>query len=231
MVTIIACTMRPAFMENLFRNYARQKHVNKEMIVILNRDDMNLEVWRNKAKEYSNVRVYKVPQSYKLGKCLNFAIKRAKYDVIAKFDDDDYYAPHYLIESVEAMKRTHADIVGKSASFIYFEESKSLMVLRPRDENRFTKHMKGGTLVFKKRVWDRIKFSQSRVSGSDAQFLRMSRKAGFKLYTVSRYNYVCIRRRDISSHTQKTSTAKYMKKCKFICHTDHYIRRIRKKMV
>lgn len=45
------------------------------------------------AKKLRNIHVYRAPQHHSLGACLNHAVKKAKYSYIAKFDDDDYYAP------------------------------------------------------------------------------------------------------------------------------------------
>ena len=61
MVSIIACTMRSSYMDNIFDNYERQTVKNKEMIIILNRDDMDFRKWRRRARKYHNVKVHKVP--------------------------------------------------------------------------------------------------------------------------------------------------------------------------
>lgn len=118
--------MRPYYMENIFNNYDRQEYEDKQLIVILNRDDMDIQQWRAKAREYKNVKIYRVSEKHRLGKCLNYGIRKAKYDVLAKFDDDDYYAPHYLTEAMEALSNKRVSVVGKYTSFVYFEEKTRL---------------------------------------------------------------------------------------------------------
>jgi len=223
MLSIICCTMRPTFMQNIFDNYERQSFENKEMLIILNRDDMDITLWREKAKHYKNVTVYKVPQKYMLGKCLNYGIARAKYDILAKFDDDDYYSPYYLQEGMNALKRTKSAIVGKHTSFVYFKDKKTLMQFRERGEDRYRRHLKGGTLLFHRQAWESVHFDEKRASASDADFLRRCKRSGFKIFSTSKYNYVCIRRKDTESHTQKTTTRNYMDKCKFIARTSDFI--------
>jgi len=49
----------------------------------------------------------------------NWLCERAQSPVIAQFDDDDYYAPHYLATMVERLKRHGADITKLSAWFVY----------------------------------------------------------------------------------------------------------------
>ncbi|MCM3782124.1 glycosyltransferase family 2 protein [Neobacillus mesonae] len=222
MASIIACTIRSECMDNIFSNYERQEWPNKEMIIILNKNSMSLKKWRKKAKEYDNVRVYKLPERYNLGKCLNWAIARAKGTFIAKFDDDDYYGPHYMKESLIALKAKKAPIIGKRSTYLYFEENKALMEYRAGNEFKEGRRIKGGTLFFRKSVWKHVKFPEETVGGSDAKWLRACDEAGYKVYAVSKENYVCIRRKNLQSHTQKKPPENYMKQCKHIAYTDDY---------
>lgn len=222
MVSIIMCTMRPSFMENIFDNYERQDLEEKQLIIILNRDDMDIALWRNKAKGYKNVCVYQIPEKFHLGTCLNYGIEKADDDIIAKFDDDDYYAPCYLNEAVNALSERSASIIGKSTSFIYFEAQKALMIFRNGNERKYRRHVKGGSLVFRKAVWDKVKFPEHIEAQSDVHFIRNCSREGFKVYSVSKYNYVCVRREDTSSHTQRKSTEEYMAQCKLVCLTDDF---------
>jgi len=192
------------------------------MILILNRDDLDIDEWKKQAKKYDNVFVYRVPEKHQLGKCLNVGIMRAKYDIIAKFDDDDYYAPDYLTEATDKLSG-RISVTGKHTSFVYFEETGALMLYRRGGENKYRERVKGGTLVFRRSVWIDIPFDERRVHGCDVDFLRRCKRKGYRTYSVSKYNYVCVRRADISSHTQKTNTKTYMDRCKLICHTDNFI--------
>lgn len=230
MVSIIACTMRPSCMDNVFANYERQTVQKKEMIIVLNRDDMSLAKWRRRAKKYKNVRVFKVPQKHFLGKCLNYAISRAKYGIVAKFDDDDYYGPDYLKESLIALKKRKAPIVGKRTAYLFFEAKKALMLFRKGYEGKRVNKVKGGTIVFRKAVWKRVKFPENRRAGSDARFLLNCNKKGYKVYSVSRANYVCIRRANSHSHTQRRSTGSYMKRCKLVKRTKKFVRYITRRI-
>ncbi|RKD24597.1 hypothetical protein BEP19_09475 [Ammoniphilus oxalaticus] len=83
MVSIICCTMRQHFMENAFRNYESQDYREKELIIILNRDDMDRSVWEARARRSSNVTVFQLPESMTLGECLNFGVEQAKYPYVA----------------------------------------------------------------------------------------------------------------------------------------------------
>lgn len=224
MVTIIACTMRSSYMDNVFANYDRQLWKNKEMIIVLNKDDMDIDLWTEKAQQYpeDEVRVYKLPQKYTLGKCLNFAIDKAKEGIITKFDDDDYYGPKYLRESVSALKKGKANIIGKHTAYLYFEEKKALMVFRAGGEKKYQRSIKGGTLLFDKSVWRKVKFPEHKKVGTDAGWTGRCRRRGFKIYSVSKKHYVCVRRKNMGSHTQKKSTKRYMSQCKLVRRTKDF---------
>lgn len=204
--------MRPDFKQNLFDNFFRQDFTEKEMIIILNNDSMCLNEWEIETAEYNNIHVYKLPQEITLGECLNFGISKSNYDIIAKFDDDDLYSSVYLTEAYQAMKANRADIVGKCTSYIYFEEFKELRIFRYGNENTFNRLLKGGTLVFKKSVWINIKFKKI-VESSDSHFLKAAYLKKYKIYSCSKDNYLCIRRKDIKTHTQKLDANEYRRRC------------------
>jgi Glycosyltransferases, probably involved in cell wall biogenesis len=224
MVSIITCTMRNSYMNNVFQNYVNQKVENKELIVVLNHDGMDLDKWRREAAKYKNVSVYQVPEKYNLGKCLNYGIERANHKIIAKFDDDNYYAPHYLKEAMDTLgKNRKISVVGKHTAYVYFERKKALMLFRRGGENQYNRRIKGGSLVFRKKVWRKIKFNERKTHTIDVDFLNRCRRRHYKIYSVSKYNYVCIRRANFKSHTQKISTKDYMKKCKLVSYTKNFV--------
>ncbi len=98
----------------------------KELIIILNKDDMDIEMWKERSKGNENVSIYQLPEEKTLGECLNFGIEKARYNIVAKFDDDDYYSPYYLTEAMQIFLTTDAQVVGKGKAFMYFEKEKLL---------------------------------------------------------------------------------------------------------
>lgn len=223
MVSVICCSIREQFMDNVFRNYDNQTMEQRELIIVLNDNGMDIARWRARAASSKNVTVYKMPQ-FTLGECLNFGISKSTYKIIAKFDDDDYYAPKYLAQQVKCLKRKGADMVCKRSVFMYFEEMKILAIhLADIKGKRFidrNRGIKGSTLVFRKKIWDRIKF-QSISVGEDTMFLRQCLKERFKIFVTDRYNYVCVRRNE-NDHTWKSNNVRLMKKSKILYETENY---------
>ncbi|MBS4194931.1 glycosyltransferase [Lederbergia citri] len=224
MVSLIACTIRDNMMNNIFENFERQKWEKKELIIILNKDDMEIEKWQKRSKCYENVSIYQLSEEKTLGDCLNFGIEMAQYDIVAKFDDDDYYSPYYLTEAMEIFTTTNAQLVGKGISFMYFEKDNLLTLRILGSENKAGKSgLKGGTLIFRKEIYPKIKFPSIKGSGEDSKFVVMCKRNNVKIHTTSRYNYVYIRRANNNFHTYKRSNKTLKQKSQIIGKISDYI--------
>lgn len=221
-ISVITCTNKPRFLSNMLRNYRRQTWANKEWIIVVNKDRVDLSRYRKMAGQHKNVRIYQLPSGYTLGHCLNYASARAKHRYIAKMDDDEYYAPKYLASMMRAFQRSKADVVGKRAYFIHLS-GKGMLIQRFYAQNRFVPILAGGTLVYKKSVWRKVRFS-NRSLGEDVQFCHSCRRNGYKLYAANRYNFCALRRKRPNSHTWKKSDQEFLahKETKVIARTNNY---------
>ncbi|MGG1658479.1 glycosyltransferase family 2 protein [Brevibacillus sp. NRS-1366] len=207
--SIITCTNRHGYIHNIFRNYQNQIGVNKELIIVLNRNSLSKQLYKRYAKRFSNVRVYQLPERVSLGACLNFAVKKARYSVVAKFDDDDYYAPLYARDALRTLAKSKAAVVGKSTFFTYFKGLHLLILRHPYRENRTARMVIGGTICFRKSVFKRAQFP-NRSLGEDGGFLWRYKKKGLRVYSGNRYHYCYIRRQNPNSHTWKPSSSKLL---------------------
>lgn len=221
-VSVITCTNKSEYVDSIFANYDRQQYEDKELIIILNSDGLNLEEWREKAKSYPDVTVYQVDETEPLGVCLNYGIEKAKFDYISKFDDDDYYGPAFLEDLMNAFEYTDADIVGKCASYIYFENGNTLALYGESREHSYTDLVLGPTMIVKREVFDRVPWPTDRRQGSDSEFLRRSVKNGFKIYSADRFNYVYMRRSSSGLHTWQVRDEEQLANCRTVCHTKDY---------
>ncbi|MBD2867427.1 glycosyltransferase family 2 protein [Paenibacillus arenilitoris] len=205
-VTVVTSTFRQSLIQNVFHNYVRQAWRKKELIVVINKDDISINKYRDWARRFPNVTVYKLPEKKNLGSCLNYAVERAKYAHVAKFDDDDYYGPNYLTEAMNVFRRTNADVVGKHGFFFYFPH-KSVLLQRKTwlKPNSRCRKVAGATIMLNKRIFGKVKFATNLRSGSDRRFLNDCVKKGCRIHTSSPYNFAAIRRENPYSHTWKVS--------------------------
>lgn len=224
MVSVIACTIRDTMMENIFNNFNRQLWEEIELIIILNNDNMNRTMWEEKAGGYNHVSVYQLPQERTLGECLNFGIEKAKFDIVAKLDDDDYYSEYYLNEAIEIFNSTNAQLVGKGKSFMYFEKQKLLTIRKLGSENKAGKSsLKGGSLIFRKEIFPKVRFPSLNRAGTDSVFVKKCKRQNIRIHTSSRYNYVYIRKADSQYHTFKKSNKILRQNSKVIGKVQDYI--------
>ncbi|WP_236703539.1 glycosyltransferase [Paenibacillus xylanivorans] len=172
----------------------------KELIVILNNDRLEVSQYINAAKPYKNVRIYTLPENLSLGHCLNHGAALARYDLIAKFDDDDYYAPGYLTDSVQTLVRTNADIVGKRAHYMYLSSKKLLLLRYPTKANQYVPLIQGATLLVKRHVVIEVGF-RDKNRGECVTFCSDSLAKGYSIYAGSPSNFLAIRRRNSKDHT------------------------------
>ncbi|RLL46917.1 glycosyltransferase [Oceanobacillus piezotolerans] len=201
MISVITCTIRDHFIEEVFHNFGSQKiEEEKELIIILNKDDMDLAMWKERASNYHNVSVFQLPEETSPGLCQNFAVHKAKYNIIAKFDDDDFYSPYYLKEQLNAFHNTDADIVGKRDCFYYLEGENKLVETTFGQENQFVERVTDSSLMFRKEIFQTLQFPDLNKS-YDNKFQQLCLKNGFKIYSTDKYNYTVVRRQDKETHT------------------------------
>ncbi|WP_227011844.1 glycosyltransferase family 2 protein [Paenibacillus lutimineralis] len=220
-VSIIACTNRPEFFTNILNNYRNQRYLYKELIIIVNKNAIDIRPLRQQARSLPNVSVYQVPERISLGQCLNCGIARARHTLIAKFDDDDYYAPNYLKEQVKALILTRSSVVGKHSCLVYLAGSKKLVIRSPEERDKFVNFVQGGTILFRSNVLKDVRFADISL-GEDVRFLRSCGKKGHKIYSTSPYNYVYIRRKNKGTHTWKVNDRFYLRGSQSVAVTKHY---------
>lgn len=223
-VSIITCTNKPQFIKNIFQNYRSQVFEKKELIIILNRSDINIHKWKLKAEREENIYVYQLPEEISLGNCYNFAVEKAKYNFIATFDDDDFYAPNYLIDLMYAFTYTDADIVGKLTYFLFLERKNILAVRNPFQEYKYldeSSFFDGGKKIFRKKVFDYVQYRDVSLL-EDVFFCEDCMDKGFKLFSADKYNLTYLRRSNKDNHTWKEQDNTILKWCSIVARTNRY---------
>jgi len=222
-VSIITCTNKLIYMVNILANYDRQEYEDKELIIVLNNNQLDIGEWTKEAGRHHNVTVYQIDEKEPLGVCLNYGIEKARFNYISKFDDDNYYGQAFLEDLMNAFEYTDAAIVGKCAGYMYFE-SGGILALNAEDrEHCYTNYVLGSAIIIKREVFTRVPWPTDRRQGSDTEFLRQSVRNGFKIYSADRFNYVCVRRSSPELHTWKIKDEEQLAKCRIVCHTKDYV--------
>ena len=223
-VSVICCTNKKNNLNNILNNFISQIYDKKELIVILNYNNPDIDNWKDKISSYENIQVHALDSKYSLGNCLNYAVFQSKYPIIAKFDDDDYYGPNYLKDMIKPFYFTNAKIIGKITTYVYFAKEKILAIRNINRDNIYTSRVEGPTLVFKKEVFEKVQF-QDKTLGEDIAFCNDCINSGFTIFSTNKDNFVYIRN-DENTHTWKINNSIFLKECKKVCETDDFRKHI-----
>ncbi|MCF6460038.1 glycosyltransferase [Clostridium sp. Cult3] len=211
-VSIITCTNLPHSLDNILDNFIRQDVDTKELLIIINNNKIDEVKWKNKTSKYDSIRVFKLNENISLGRCLNFGVEKAKYDIISKFDDDDYYGPKYLSDTIKYFDCTEAKLIGKGATFVYVVDKNILTIRNPHEENKYTNFVNGSTLTFKKGVFNMVRFQDKNIA-EDVHFCRDCIRNGIKIYSCSKFHHVYFRSPSLNNHTWKIEDDEFLNLC------------------
>jgi Glycosyltransferases, probably involved in cell wall biogenesis len=208
-ISIIVPTIKLRYIDNILTSYARSLYPNKELIIVLNKNELNINDYKVKSIGLNDIRIFQLDQSCTLGECLNFGIENSRYNYISKMDDDDYYGASYLVDLMNVFKYTDAQVTGKASRFIYIQDSNTLGIFSPNYENRYVNNVAGGTILFKKEIFEKVSFRSLNIA-EDSYFLNDCTNVGIKIFSADKYNYIYMRNRNLDEHTWKISEKELM---------------------
>ena len=212
-VSVLMPTMRPENVARCLNSFSEQGYQDKELILILNNAEFDLDAIRRDVESISEAQVIHVEGRTTLGDCLNRGVEAASGKYIAKMDDDDLYGERYLSDSVLAASFSDAEIVGKGMHFVYLEAPNSTALLEKTPEHTFTFFVRGATLLIRAEVVRDIPFDSISIK-EDTNFQRAAAAAGCRIYSADRFNFVQVRTRLASDHTTQTPDAELLQQCR-----------------
>jgi glycosyltransferase involved in cell wall biosynthesis len=124
-----------------------------------------------------------------LGACLNAGFARTDARFVAKFDDDDKYAPNYLADALRAHGYAGAGIVGKHTYYAHLEETDELVLRFPGHEFTYTSTLAGSTLVLDRDRIGSIAFPDVSI-GEDRALIAACNRRGISTFSADRFNFV-----------------------------------------
>ena len=214
-VSVLMPTMRPENVTRCLENFLKQTYENKELILILNNAEFDVDAIRRDAESIPNAQVVHAEGRTTLGDCLNRGVEAASGQYVAKMDDDDYYGERYISDSLLAASFSRAEVVGKGLYFVYFAASDTTVLREAIPEHTLSSSgvTTGGTLIAQTEVAREIAF-QSISLKEDTNFQRAAIQAGCRVYSGDRFNFVRVRGRHASSHSDPTPDSEFMKRCR-----------------
>ncbi len=180
MVSIITPTRnRDRFLSRALTYFRTQDYNNIEWLILDDSVDRSVLF---SGIEDDRIFYRHIERPLSIGEKRNALIERAKGEIIIHFDDDDYYAPHYVRTMVSALADRRADLINLRGWFLYdwrthffgywdlmrkdgpHYRCDSTGVALTMPDPRMSRALEnnqfgfGFTYAFKKTVWDAVKF-------------------------------------------------------------------------
>ena len=154
-VSAVMATNRPEFLPHAVEQLARQVD-SAELVVVLHgfgeRDGPSRRLIESRIP---HVAVVSVDANQPFGDALNAATKATTGEVIAKFDDDDWYSADHVLDLVLALQYSGADLVGKGAEFVYLASDDSIIRRFVGGAETFSTTIGGGALAVRRAALNR----------------------------------------------------------------------------
>jgi hypothetical protein len=201
-VSVVVPTMRPGNVASVLRSLGAQVHRDLELVLVTHGFELDPAELAAQGRDagLERVSVVHAERGLTLGGCMNLGVDAASGDYLAKVDDDNHYAPHYLSDLVRAFDYSEAQVVGKWAHFVHLSATGTNLLRFADAEHRYVDQVQGGTLLMPVDVARGLRFEDlpRRV---DTTFLDNVRTAGGKVYSADRFNFVSVRAASTRGHT------------------------------
>jgi glycosyltransferase involved in cell wall biosynthesis len=192
---LVSCIMptynRRSFIPLALARFREQSYANRELIVI---DDGSDPVGDQLRSEPA-VRYVRVDRRISIGAKRNLACAEARGELVAHWDDDDWYAADRLEQQVTPILRGEAEITGLENRFVLqMPDRKFWTIDRRLHRTMFVGDVHGGTLVFRRAIWTSgVRYPEIDLA-EDAMFLQQATARGKRLLRLdNRGSFVYLR--------------------------------------
>ena len=183
LVTAIMPTrQRPEFALQAVRYFFAQDYANKELLVL----EDGTPSLAGRLPDDPRVRYVATGGAARsIGAMRNEACRLAHGDIVAHWDDDDWYGPERLTRQAAAIRAGEADVTALRDSLMLDLAAWRFWRCRPQLHRRLFVHdVHGGTLVYRRQIWQEKAQFPNRSLAEDAVFLDQAVRRGARLRAV-----------------------------------------------
>lgn len=161
------------------RYFQRQDYPNTELVIIEN-GPPELAAF---LPDDPRIRLIPTDTSRSIGALRNIACQHAHGEIVVQWDDDDWHGPNRLSRQVAAIRAGEADITALRDATVFDLERWQFWRFSARLHRRmFVRDVHGGTLAFRRWVWERLARYPDRSLAEDAAFLDQAVRRGARLH-------------------------------------------------
>lgn len=182
---LVSCIMptyeRRRYVPQALQSFLQQDYPNRELIIV----DDGKDAIRDLVEEQPNVQYFHVARTT-IGAKRNLACKHAAGEIIAHWDDDDWYSPDRLRYQVMPIIAGKADLTGLENAFVLELPHGEFWTTEPALHQRlFVGNVHGGTLVYRKELWTQgLRYPEVNLAEDAGLLVRATRK-GKRLVRLS----------------------------------------------
>lgn len=186
---LVSCVMvtcgRAAFVRQSIAYFLAQDYPRLELVIVYE-DERDLPdplpAPSSAAANAPVIRRRRVVPGLRLGAKRNVGVAEAAGQIIAQWDDDDWYAPSRISRQVAPILAGEADITALRVHRFFELDAWQLWTCTPALHARmFVEDVAGGTLVYRRELWSRdVRYPASNLR-EDADFLLAATGAGARL--------------------------------------------------
>lgn len=183
---LVSCIMptynRRRFVELALRNFARQDYARRELLVV----DDGADPVGDLVEGAPDVRYIRLSQRASIGAKRNLACAEARGEIIAHWDDDDWYAPDRLRYQAMPVVAGEADLTGLDGAFVLEVPAGHFWTVdRDLHQRMYVGDVHGGTLVYRKAIWQEgLKYPEINLA-EDAMLLYQALALGKRLQRLA----------------------------------------------
>lgn len=194
-VSVLVCTNRPHYLENVLASFERQSQSPKELVLVLHGDAFDrARVESSVRRCTSPVQVLHAAGSLTLGEALQLGSEAASATIVCRMDDDDWYGAHYVRDMTAALSFSEAAIVTKGTFVLRVERTGRLYLCRPGHEYRYASlGCSGCRMAFRREILAHVGWRATTLA-EDAWLGRDCLAHGLPVLVVDRFNFAYHRR-------------------------------------
>ncbi len=183
---LVSCIMptynRRALVPQALEYFRRQDYPNRELIIV---DDGN-DAIGDLTRDEPGVQYIQLPARKSIGAKRNLACARARGEIIAHWDDDDWYSSDRLRYQVMPIIAGKADMTGLENAFVLQLPTGEFWTTNPQlHKQLFVGNVHGGTLVYRKDLLAQgLRYPEINLA-EDAYLLHYATRRGKRLVRLS----------------------------------------------
>jgi glycosyltransferase involved in cell wall biosynthesis len=163
--------------------FNRQDYPERELLIL---DDGIEDLSRDLSGD-PRIRYFRLSPGRSIGAKRNLGCQMARGSVIASWDDDDWYGPERLSVQMAPLLSGEAEMSALPVRVFFDLKKWEFWACSPELHRRlWFGDVAAGTLVYRRRVWERLAKYPDQSLAEDGMFLREAVRRGAKLVRVDR---------------------------------------------